>query len=140
VFSQPGDSNDHRLFSKLGDVERNTLSMFPNLDEEIHRVGDLSVFVFRSIGIQDSDGEIDRNKLEIVFFNERGVDVTSTGTGIKEGDNRELLMVVGSETFNFDFRKLRGTHESDFRHVWNFFGQARERGIQEKRIGKRRYI
>jgi hypothetical protein len=140
VFSQPRDSNDHRLFSKLGDVERNTFSMFPNSDKEIHHVGNLSVFVFRSIGIQDSDREIDRDKLEVVFFNERGVDVASTSTGIKEGDDRELLMVVRSEAFDFDFRKLRGTHELDLRHVWDFFGQARERGIQEKRIGKRRYI
>jgi hypothetical protein len=114
--------------------------MLPNSDEEIHRVGDLSVFVFRSVGIQNSDGEIDRDKLEVVFFNERGVDVASTSTRIKEGNNGELLMIVGSETFDFDFRKLRGTHELDFRHVWDFFRQARERGIQEKRIGKRRYI
>ena len=82
----------------------------------------------------------DRDLLEVVFFNERGVDVAATGTGVKESNDRELLVVIRGEAFDFDFRKLRRANKADFRHVWDFFGQARERGIQEKRIGERRYI
>ena len=75
MFPQPGDTYDHRFLSESGDVERNTLAMFPNSDEEIHRVGDLSMSILRSISVQHSDGEIDGNLLEVVFFNKRGVDV-----------------------------------------------------------------
>ena len=134
VFPQPGDTNDHCLLPKPGDVERNVLAMFSNSDKEIHHIGDLSVSIFRSISVQHLDGEIDGDLLEVVFLNERGVNVAATGARVKESDNRELLMVIRGEAFDFNFRELRSANKADFRHVWDFFGQARERGIQEKRI------
>ena len=113
---------------------------FSNSDKEIHRIGDLSVSILRSISVQHSDGEIDGDLLEVMFFNERGVHIAATGTGIEESNDRELLVVVRGKAFDFNFRELGSANKADFRHVWDFFGQARERGIQEKRIGERRYI
>ena len=68
-------------------------------------ISNLSVSVFRSISVQHLDGEIDGDLLEVVFFNEQGVNVASTGTRVKESNDRELLVVVRGETFNFNFRE-----------------------------------
>ena len=92
------------------------------------------MLVKASVGISNHLRGIEWELAEIVFLNQFRVDITSAGSGIKEGSDQESLLVVWSDAFDLQFRELRGTKEVHCRHVGDTVRRGSKGWVGKERL------